>query len=78
MNAESWITNWKARGWVTGLDNKEVKNRDLWEKLDEVVNLYGENGITLEFKWVKGHSGNVGNSNADKLAKAEMRQAMLQ
>ncbi|MFN9993023.1 MAG: ribonuclease HI, partial [Phycisphaerales bacterium] len=30
-----WMANWKKRGWKTA-DKKPVKNRDLWERLDEL------------------------------------------
>ena len=59
---ESWLSNWKARGWETA-NKKPVKNKDLWQTLDEAV---GRHDITL--KWVKGHSGNPGNEEADALA----------
>ena len=30
-----WIKNWKKNGWKTGSNaKKEVKNRDLWERID--------------------------------------------
>ena len=32
---EEWMTNWKRRGWKTA-DKKPVKNRELWEELDEL------------------------------------------
>jgi ribonuclease HI len=57
-----WVPNWKARGWRTA-DKKPVKNQDLWERLDELARTH-----ELEWKWVKGHSGNVGNERVDALA----------
>jgi ribonuclease HI len=57
-----WVPNWKARGWKTA-DKKPVKNQDLWERLDELARTH-----ELEWKWVKGHSGNVGNERVDALA----------
>ena len=32
----TWIHAWKARGWKTA-DNKPVKNIDLWQRLDALV-----------------------------------------
>ena len=58
----SWINNWKVNGWKTS-NKKAVKNKDLWIKLD---NLIKEHQIT--WKWVKGHSGHLGNERADILA----------
>ena len=59
---ESWLSNWKARGWKTA-NKKPVKNKDLWQALDEAV---GRHDLTL--KWIKGHSGHPGNEEADTLA----------
>jgi len=57
-----WVKQWKARGWKTA-DKKPVKNQDLWEALDALVQVH-----KLEWHWVKGHSGNVGNERVDELA----------
>jgi len=57
-----WMTQWKARGWKTA-DKKPVKNQDLWQALDELVQRH-----ELEWHWVKGHSGNAGNERVDALA----------
>jgi ribonuclease HI len=57
-----WIPNWKKREWKTAA-NKPVKNKDLWQKLDDQVNR-----LTIDWFWVKGHDGNRGNEIADKLA----------
>jgi ribonuclease HI len=40
-----------------------VRNQDLWEKLDALV---AKHDVT--WTWVKGHSGHVGNDEADALA----------
>lgn len=60
---ESWITNWKKRGWLTSA-KKPVKNVDLWKRLDKACS---EHNVT--WKWVKGHSGNKYNEIADDLAR---------
>lgn len=58
----SWLPNWKKRGWKTA-SKKPVKNQDLWQALDEAQ---ARHDVT--WKWVKGHSGNDGNEEADRLA----------
>lgn len=58
----SWMDAWKKRGWKTA-SKKPVKNRDLWEKLDDMRNRH-----EVEWHWVKGHSGHKGNDRADALA----------
>ncbi|HLF39820.1 MAG TPA: RNase H family protein, partial [Burkholderiales bacterium] len=57
-----WIHDWKKHGWRTA-GKKPVKNLDLWRRLDE---LSGEHEI--EWIWVRGHEGNIGNERADELA----------
>ena len=57
-----WMPNWKARGWKTA-NRKPVKNKDLWQALDEAVGRHD-----VSWKWVRGHTGNPGNEEADALA----------
>lgn len=57
-----WIIGWKARNWRTA-DKKPVKNEDLWKTLDSLAKQH-----EIEWIWVKGHAGNVGNERADALA----------
>ncbi|MBM3590417.1 MAG: ribonuclease HI [Alphaproteobacteria bacterium] len=58
-----WINGWKNNGWKTA-DKKPVKNCELWQKLDNEVNKHN-----IEWRWVKGHSGNKYNDIADNLAR---------
>lgn len=58
----SWIENWKTNNWLTS-NKKEVKNIDLWKDIDKYNNFH-----TVEWNWVKGHSGDLGNDTADELA----------
>jgi ribonuclease HI len=58
----TWIHGWKARGWLTA-DKKPVKNVELWQRLD-VLNASHK----VDWRWVKGHSGDPGNERADQLA----------
>lgn len=57
-----WIHGWKKRGWKNA-QKKDVKNRDLWEKIDSLVERHD-----VTFHWVKGHSGDKKNERVDKLA----------
>jgi ribonuclease HI len=59
-----WLQSWKARGWKTA-DRKPVKNQDLWERLDAIAAQH-----SIEWHWVKGHSGVPGNERVDRLANA--------
>lgn len=57
-----WLVNWKQRNWRTAA-KKPVKNADLWQELDELVQEHEVNWV-----WVRGHSGDPGNEKADELA----------
>ena len=57
-----WMPNWKKRGWKTAAKTP-VKNEDLWRRLDAALTKH-----KIEWKWVKGHSGDTGNDRADALA----------
>jgi ribonuclease HI len=57
-----WMSNWKKRGWKTAA-KKPVKNEDLWRRLDQAIQQH-----QIDWRWVKGHSGEPGNEKADELA----------
>ncbi len=57
-----WIHGWKVRGWKTAA-HEPVKNVDLWQALDAAQVQH-----KIEWRWVKGHAGHVGNERADRLA----------
>lgn len=57
-----WMPNWKRRGWKTAA-RTAVKNEDLWRRLDAAIAKH-----RIEWKWVKGHSGDTSNERADALA----------
>ena len=42
---------------------KPVKNKDLWQQLDSLSQQH-----QINWRWVKGHSGDPGNERADQLA----------
>lgn len=58
-----WIHGWKKRGWKKS-DKKPVVNKDLWQQLDKL-----NSEREIQWKWVKGHAGDVGNEKADELAR---------
>lgn len=57
-----WLKGWKKNGWRTA-NKQPVKNQDLWQQLDDQVARH-----SVEWHWVKGHSGHVDNERADELA----------
>ena len=62
----TWIKGWKAKGWKTA-DKKPVKNQDLWVQLDQL-----NEGLNVNWNWVKGHAGVEYNEVCDQLCKMEM------
>lgn len=62
-----WSKGWIARGWVRQ-DGTEVPNKELWLKLLSYKTALEEVNVGLKFQWVKGHSDNIGNEQADLLA----------
>ncbi|BBB26065.1 ribonuclease HI [Amphritea japonica] len=67
-----WLAGWKRNGWKTSA-KKPVKNADLWKRLDEQNARH-----SIEWKWVKGHSGHPGNELADQLANKGVELALQQ
>ena len=63
-----WLPSWKKNNWKTS-SKKEVKNRNLWEELEELVNRN-----KVDWLWVKGHAGNIENERADFLAREEINK----
>ena len=63
-----WLPSWKKNNWKTS-SKKEVKNKKLWEELEELVNRN-----KVDWLWVKGHAGNIENERADFLAREEINK----
>ncbi|OUU00976.1 MAG: ribonuclease HI [Gammaproteobacteria bacterium TMED30] len=57
-----WIHGWKRNGWKTS-QKQPVKNKTLWQRLDDAVEKH-----TVEWHWVKGHSGHEENERVDMAA----------
>jgi len=66
-----WLPQWKARNWRTA-DKKPVKNVDLWQALEREIERH-----TIEWHWVKGHSGHPDNERADRLANEAIDELLL-
>lgn len=64
----SWIHTWKRNGWRTTA-KKPVKNRDLWQRLDGLVQQ-----MTPQWEWVQGHAGEEGNEECDALVQRGIRE----
>ncbi len=63
---QTWLAGWKKNNWKTA-SKKPVKNEELWKRLDLLCEQHEVN-----WKWVKGHAGDMGNERVDKLARNAM------
>jgi ribonuclease HI len=68
---KGWAAKWKKNGWWLSTKAR-AKNIDLWEKLLPLCEKY-----QVEFRWVKGHAGNLENEMCDQLSIAALRQPNL-
>ena len=57
-----WSTGWVRKGWRTS-GGDPVKNMDLWRRLLDAAGRH-----QVEWRWVRGHSGDVMNERVDVLA----------
>ncbi|MEO0646410.1 MAG: ribonuclease HI, partial [Cyanobacteria bacterium J06650_10] len=64
-----WIKGWKRKGWKTSA-GKPVLNKDLWQQLDELSQALNSDQLTVEWRYVRGHTGNPGNERCDEIARA--------
>jgi ribonuclease HI len=58
-----WMPAWLRRNWKTA-GGDLVKNRDLWERLHAACVRH-----RIDWRWVKGHSGDPDNDRVDELAR---------
>lgn len=64
-----WIHGWKKNNWRTA-NKQPVKNMELWQQLELETKRH-----SIDWRWVKGHSGDPGNEKADELANRGVDQA---
>ncbi len=57
-----WIHGWKRKNWRNA-QGQAVKNKELWQRLDAACAPH-----TVQWQWVKGHSGHRENERVDQLA----------
>jgi len=68
---EGWVAAWKRKHWWR-TKTERPENVDLWRRLDELCQTH-----QVEFRWVRGHAGNVENERCDQLAMAALRLSDL-
>ena len=62
---QEWLPGWRRKNFRRS-NGKPVLNEDLWRALDDACTRH-----RIEWNWVRGHSGNEGNEQADTLAQQE-------
>jgi ribonuclease HI len=59
-----YVKTWAKNNWVKA-DGTPVANQDYWKELVAAHQAWEAAGKKVDFKWVKGHSGELGNESAD-------------
>lgn len=62
----TWMRQWKRNGWLTAGKNP-VKNRELWQALDELSQKH-----KIDLIWIPGHAGHPENERCDQIAREEI------
>jgi ribonuclease HI len=58
---------WISNNWIT-MENKSVKNMDLWKRLLELKNKFSN----IQFEWCRGHNDNIYNIKVDDMVNKAM------
>jgi ribonuclease HI len=62
--SKNWISGWKRKNWIS-TTRQPVKNRDLWECLDDLISKRA-----MTYEWVRGHASHPLNNRCDEMAVA--------
>lgn len=68
-----WLPNWKLNGWRTANKKTPVKNIDLWQSLESLIENH-----KIKWIWVKGHNGHPENERVDKLARDQAKSMLCE
>ncbi len=63
-----WLPNWQQNGWKTANKKTPVKNIDLWQELESLLQKH-----RIKWIWVKGHNGHPENERVDRLARDQAK-----
>lgn len=69
----NWMYFWKNNGYINS-KGEQVKNKDLWDLLDSLLQEAKFVDLNVVFVKVKGHAGNSMNELADSLATGEVKK----
>ena len=68
---KGWAVRWRKNGWMRNR-NQAAVNPDLWERLLDLCQKHA-----VEFRWVRGHSGDMNNERCDRLANDAAKEPNL-
>lgn len=69
---KGWVRKWRANNWMRNR-REPALNVDLWKRLLAACVRH-----EVQFRWVRGHSGNPGNERCDQLAREASDRPGLQ
>jgi ribonuclease HI len=74
-STKGWAEAWRSRGWNRKVEGELVPalNSDLWARMLDLCEWH-----RVQFRWVRGHDGNVENERCDELARAAAASDNLQ
>ena len=67
-----WLPNWQNNGWRTANKKTPVKNIDLWQSLESLIQKH-----QIKWVWVKCHNGHAENERVDELARIQAKSMLL-
>lgn len=67
VGTQEWLMKWKQNDWVKN-DGEPVSNKDLWSKIDELLDQCNKQHMLVRITWIKGHVGFLGNDLSDSYA----------
>lgn len=73
--ATSWIQKWQNNGWVKS-NGEPVANKQYLVSLSESMKRLEQKVPSFEYRWIKGHNGDLGNESSDRLATLGTLMAM--
>lgn len=77
QGASKWIYGWKRRGWKGAESGEEIKNVDMWMKLDDVLSRLSKK-VKIDWRHIEGHKGIAGNERCDLISTTLARRESIE
>ena len=69
QGATEWMAGWIKNGWKNS-QKKQVLNKNLWLQVSRLLDKIKQEGISLRWAHVYGHTGEIWNERCDEIAKS--------